>query len=63
MSQQINKPFKGLEIDLQYIKNFNIMFAMILLPLLVALISKILSKTCLKSRSNLLDAISSYSIW
>lgn len=57
MSQSIGKPFKGVELDLFFLKNYNIMMLLIFIPLLLALVAKILEKTCLKSRKNLLKII------
>jgi hypothetical protein len=39
------------------------MALMVILPILIALLAKILSKTCLKNRQNLLQMIQGYSLF
>lgn len=63
LTESIDRPFKGVEIDVNFSLNFNIMALFIVLPLLISAVSKVLSKTILKHRLNLLTLIGQYSIF
>jgi len=56
-SEGVDRPFKGIQFDINFGVNYNIMVIMIVLPILICLISKLLSKTLLKNRQNLLTMI------
>ena len=62
VTSPVSRPYKPLQLSSSFLQNYNLTMIFIFVPLLTALIAFILSKTCLKSRKNLLTTIWQYGL-